>query len=77
MSIFLIGYLLSIVYCLWRAYASYKRTSLDGVIGPTPGLDMIVFILFAPVLALVDIVLTWYRLMQENHQAGKGRPPLP
>ena len=65
-------YVISIVYCLWRLFKSYKRFSLDGVIGPTPGLETLFIIFFAPLLAAVDITLTWFRLMKENEQAGRG-----
>lgn len=65
-------YIVSIVYCLWRIFKQYKKVSLDGVIGPTPGLETIFVLFFAPLLAAVDITLTWFRLMKENHEAGRG-----
>lgn len=69
---FWIIYIVSITYCLWRAFKSYKRYTLDGVIGATPGLETLAIIIFAPLLAAIDISLTWYRLMKENHEAGRG-----
>jgi len=57
-------------------FKSYKRFSLDGIIGPTPGLETLAVMLFAPLLAAVDITLTWYRLMKENHEAGRGNDRL-
>jgi hypothetical protein len=62
-------YIISIVYCLWRIFKSYKRNFGDGnPIGPTPGLDTIFVLIFAPLLAVVDVILTWIRLVKESHQ---------
>lgn len=66
---FWIIYITSIAYCLWRVIKSYNRTSMDGVIGPSPGLDTIMLIVFAPVLAVVDVSLTWIRLVKEAEES--------
>jgi hypothetical protein len=45
---------------------SYKRTfGENNPIGPTPGLETIFILCFAPVLAVVDITLTWIRKVKE------------
>jgi hypothetical protein len=66
---FWIIYISSITYCLWRIIKSYGRISMDGVVGPSPGLDTIMLIVFAPVLAVVDVSLTWIRLMKEAEES--------
>jgi len=44
----------------------YKRTfGENNPIGPTPGLETIFILCFAPVLAVVDITLTWIRKVKE------------
>ena len=46
---------------------------MDGVIGPSPGLDTIMLIVFAPILAVVDVSLTWIRLVKEAEQVRRDR----
>jgi hypothetical protein len=58
-TIFWIYYVLSVGYCMWRLFKRYQKSSLDGVIGVTPGLDLIVVIVLGPLLAIVDIIATW------------------
>jgi hypothetical protein len=44
----------------------YKRSFGEGnPIGPTPGLETIFILCFAPILAVVDITLTWVRKVKE------------
>jgi hypothetical protein len=52
----------------------YKRSYGKGnPIGPTPGLETLFIIPFAPILAAVDITLTWVRLMKE---CGNNNDPV-
>ena len=53
-----ITYIVSITYCVWRFKKRYQKTSLDGVIGVTPGLDTIGLICIAPLLMLGDVIAT-------------------
>jgi hypothetical protein len=51
----------------------YKRTFGSGnPIGPTPGLETIFIIVFAPVLAVVDITLTWIRKVKEANNDNES-----
>jgi hypothetical protein len=44
----------------------YKRTFGSGTpSGPTPGLETLFIIPFAPVLAALDLSLTWVRMVKE------------
>jgi hypothetical protein len=46
----------------------YKRTfGENNPVGPTPGLETIFILCFAPVLAVVDITLTWIRKVKETN----------
>ena len=59
-------YIVSIVYCLWRMVKGYKRAfGYNNPIGPTPGMETLFILVFAPVLAVVDITLTWIRKVKE------------
>lgn len=51
-------YVASVIYCMWRIIKRYGHYSHDGVIGPTPGLDILVVVVLAPIYAVVDIVVT-------------------
>jgi hypothetical protein len=57
---------------MYKLIKRAKHMSLDGVIGYTPGLDLIVCIILGPVLAIVDVSLTWIRLYKEAYQAKKN-----
>jgi hypothetical protein len=43
--------------------------SLDGVIGVSPGLDAMMIVVLSPVLAIIDVSLTWIRLYKEAEQS--------
>jgi hypothetical protein len=59
-------YIVSIAYCLWRMTKGYKKAfGSNNPIGPTPGLETLFILCFAPVLAAVDITLTWIRKIKE------------
>jgi hypothetical protein len=52
-------YVISSVYCLWRMLKRYNKSSLDGIIGISPAFDTFVIIMFAPLLMVVDLIITW------------------
>ena len=59
-------YIISISYCIWKMSKGYKRNFGKGnPIGPTPGLETLFILPFAPVLAVVDVSLTWIRRFHE------------
>ena len=64
-------YIASIVYCIWRMIASYKHHYGNSPIGPTPGLETLFILPFAPLLAAVDASLTWIRLVKEAEEAKR------
>ncbi|MEI6297065.1 MAG: hypothetical protein WCO84_05490 [bacterium] len=57
--IWLMIWLLSIVYVIYKMIGSNDKKSLDGVIGNTPGFDAIIFIWGAPFFMLVDLAARW------------------
>lgn len=59
-------YIVSIFYCLWRMTEGYTKSfGKNNPIGPTPGLETLFILCFAPVLAAVDITLTWVKKIKE------------
>jgi hypothetical protein len=50
---------------------SYKRDFENSPIGPTPGLETLFILPFAPILAAVDASLTWIRLVREAEEAKR------
>ena len=59
-------YVISIAYCIWRMTKGYKKSFGDGnPIGPTPGMETLFILCFAPILAAVDITLTWIRKIKD------------
>lgn len=54
-----LSYLVSIPYCIWKLIKRYKRVSLDGITGYTPGLDIITVIFAGPLFMVVDLIAIW------------------
>ena len=66
-----IVYLLSVVYCLYKLSKRHQNNDLGGGIGTSPGLDTIMVGLLAPILAVVDVSLTWIRMYKEAEEARR------
>jgi len=64
-------WILSAIYCLYKLYQRSKASSLDGVIGYTPGLEVIMVIIIGPLLAIIDMSLTWIRIYKEAEEARR------
>ncbi len=64
-------WILSAIYCLYKLYKRSKMSSHDGVIGYSPGLEMIMVIMIGPILAIIDICLTWIRIYKEAEEARR------
>ncbi len=68
-------WVLSAIYCLYKLHKRSASTSLDGVVGHTPGLEVIMVVLLGPLLAVIDISLTWikiYTAAEEARRRGEG-----
>jgi hypothetical protein len=46
-------------------------SSYDGVIGYSPGLEVLMVIMIGPLLAIIDISLTWIRIYKEAEEARR------
>ena len=70
---FLSFYILCIFYCLYHLIKRYRTVENPGMIGVSPGLDMIMVLMLAPVLAVVDVSLTWIRLYREAEEVKRNK----
>jgi len=64
-------YIVSIAYCIWRMSASYNKKFGNDPIGPTPGLETLFILPFAPLLAIIDASMTWIRWYKEAEEAKR------
>jgi len=56
-------YLISITYCIYKMYMSYKKN--NDVLYASPALETLAILVMAPVLMAVDISATWIRKYRE------------
>jgi len=73
---FLVIYLVSVFYCIWRMVRSYVKRNGGDVVYATPGLETLAIIVMAPVLMVVDVTLTWIRLYSEAEKARRNNSSL-
>jgi hypothetical protein len=68
---FLTYYILCIIYCFYQLFTKYQNRYNEGMIGLSPGLDSIMVLLMAWVLAPIDVSLTWIRWYKEAEEARR------
>jgi trehalose utilization protein len=73
---FLVFYLISVFYCIWRMVRSYVKRNGGDVAYTTPGLETLAIIVMAPVLMVVDVTLTWIRVYSEAEKARRNNSGL-
>ena len=61
-------YLVSVTYCIFKMYRSYKKRGIDPIYA-TPGLETMAIIAMAPVLMAVDVSMTWIRVYKEAEES--------
>lgn len=67
-----LAYLISIPYVIWRMITRYNKTSLDGIIGTTPGFDTVIYVGAAPFWAVLDLIVTGIMMIIRRIKAEKG-----
>ena len=60
-------YLISVLYCLWRIFKRYNKSSLDGIVGVTPALDTLIILFLAPLFMIVDLIVTYIQFRKDKH----------
>ncbi len=68
---FLTYYFICIIYCFYQLVTKYRQRYNPGMIGLSPGLDAIMVVIMAWVLAPVDVCLTWLRWYKEAEEARR------
>jgi len=67
-------YVVSVIYCFYQLIKRYNATNLrGGGLDSAPGLDAIMVLFLAPVLAIVDVSLTWIRLYKEAEEVRRNK----
>jgi len=67
-------YAASVLYCFYQLIKRYKATDLrGGGLDAAPALDGVMVLFLAPVLAVVDVTLTWIRLYKEAEEARRNQ----
>jgi hypothetical protein len=56
---------------VYKLFKRSKNISLDGVIGYSPGLEVVMVIILGPLLAVIDISLTWIRIYKDAEEARR------
>ena len=69
-------YLLCFVYCLYQLVKKWNKNVMAGGLCISPGLDSIMIVIMAPVLAPIDIFLTWMRLYKDAEEARRNQTSL-
>ena len=62
-------YVICVIYCFYQLFTKYQERYNDGMIGLSPGLDSIMVMMMAWVLAPIDVSLTWIRMVKEAEEA--------
>ena len=66
-------WIVSAIYCLYKLFKRSKNVSLDGVIGYSPGLEIVMVLLIGPLLAIIDFSLTWIRIYKDEEEARRRK----
>jgi len=70
-NILFVIWVVSAIYCVYKLFKRSKNISLDGVIGYSPGLEVVMVIILGPLLAVIDISLTWIRIYKDAEEARR------
>ena len=71
MSVFLVYYLITFLYCILMSARRWSKDVSAGGLGVTPGLDTMAILAMCWALAPVDIFLTWVRVYKEAEEARR------
>jgi len=66
-------YMVCFVYCMIMSFKKWNRNVQAGGLGISPGLDTLGIVIMAPILAPVDIALTWIRVYKEAEIARRNQ----
>ncbi len=64
-------YAICVIYCFYQLFTKYQNRYNEGMIGLSPGLDSIMVVMMAWVLAPIDVSLTWIRWYREAEESRR------
>ena len=64
-------YVICVIYCFYQLFTKYQERYNDGMIRLSPGLDSIMVMMMAWVLAPIDVSLTWIRWYKKAEEARR------
>ena len=70
---FITYYVICVIYCFYQLFTKYQERYNDGMIGLSPGLDSIMVMMMAWVLAPIDVSLTWIRWYKDAEEARRNQ----
>lgn len=73
---FLTYYIICVIYCFYQLFTKYQQRYNEGMIGLSPGLDSIMVLMMAWVLAPIDVSLTWIRWYKDAEEARRNQTKL-
>jgi hypothetical protein len=63
---FLAYYTICVIYCFYQLFTKYQERYNEGMVGLSPGLDSIMVLMIAWVLAPIDIFLTLIKKLKNK-----------
>jgi hypothetical protein len=72
-DLFWVYYLVCAVYCFYKMIKRWNKDCMPGGLGISPGLDTVMLIFMVPILAPIDIILTWVRLYKESEELKRNK----
>lgn len=73
MKVFGVYYIICVFYCFYQIQKSWRKNGFEGGLGITPGMDSIMILILAWVLAPVDFFLTFTRLYSEAEKVRREK----
>jgi hypothetical protein len=70
-------YIICVIYCFYQLFTKYQERYNDGMIGLSPGLDSVMVMMMAWVLAPIDVSLTWIRWYKKAEEARRRQSDKP
>jgi hypothetical protein len=69
-------YLICAIYCFYKMIKMWNKNYMPGGLGISPGLDTVMLVFMSPILAPIDVALTWVRLYKETEEFRKKQRKL-
>jgi hypothetical protein len=70
-------YAICVIYCFYQLFTKYQERYNEGMIGLNPGLDSVMVMMMAWVLAPIDVSLTWIRWYRQAEEARRRQSNTP